>query len=172
MKALRLFVAVSMLLGALALPMSCSSTSEAAAQVEHVQNQLQQALVQLSETQDALALAMAAPPGETDGEQIAVLKAQQVALQETVTALTGALQAAVEDMPDAWKADWENWKEGVEGNSDELVGGLLSIGGAQGGLIGIASTILLSLWRDRRKRKGHDPLQRADVFTPGLGNPS
>lgn len=39
-------------------------------------------------------------------------------------------------------------------------------GGADGGLIGLGLTGLAWWMRDRRKRLGQDPLQRADVPTP------
>ena len=72
--------------------------------------------------------------------------------------------------PKAWERDIQA-AASAEGQ-DKLIGGALSLGGAQGGLIGIASTIALSLWRDRRKARGRDPLQREDVWTPPPANPA
>lgn len=161
---LRALLAITLLAGALALPtvVSCagSEVREASAQVEHLKDQLTTSLDNLAAAQAALRSAQLAPAGSSSPEQLAALEANSAALQETVDALGGALKAALEDLPAAWKRDIE----GID--KDEMIGGALTLGGAQGGAVGIASTLLLSLWRDRRKKKGRDPLQRGDVYTP------
>jgi uncharacterized protein YukE len=161
---LRALLGLALILSALAIPMSCSGTAERVAQVSHIQGQLEATLAELETTQAALADAMAAPAGETTEEQVAGLHVKQAALLENMRGLGDALHDALEGMPGAWAADFEAWKGGQ--GPENLVGGVLSLGGAQGGLIGIGSTILLSLWRDRRKRQGGDPLQLEHVPTP------
>ncbi len=157
-------LALALLVGALALPAvtSCAGAEvrEASAQVEHLKDQLGNALQNLTASQAALRAARLAPVGSSSDEQLAALEVNALAMADTVQALQGALTAAVKDLPAAWKRDIE----GID--KDEMIGGVLTLGGAQGGVVGIASAILLGLYRDRRKRRGMDPLQRGDVFTP------
>lgn len=160
-------IAVLLLVGALILP-SCAGPAvrKQSAHVEHLEGQLIASYGELAEVEAQLDALEALPPGAADPEVVAALAQNQAQLAEAIATLKDSLKATAEGLPDAWRADWENWKGDLEENGDQLIGGVLSQGGAQGGLIGVASTILLSLWRDRRKRKGGDPLQLAGVATP------
>ena len=170
-KLIRLAVAAGLLAGALALPLACAGaeTRAASAHVEQIQSQLEVALQELEGAQAALVAARAAP-GLEDMAAINALESELAATGATVDALGKALKRAIADLPKAWERDIQA-AASAEGQ-DKLIGGALSLGGAQGGLIGIASTIALSLWRDRRKARGRDPLQREDVWTPPPANPA
>jgi len=147
-------VGALVLVGGLWLPSGCAGPAarEQAVQVEHLQAQLVHTLEELDAATSAL-------PGETSEERIA-------ALQDQFRAVSAALREAVQDLPAAWQEDLETWQDTAGGKAEDLIGGVLSMGGAQGGLIGIGSTILLSLWRDRRKKLGGDPLQLVSTKTP------
>lgn len=152
--------------GLMFLPVSCAGPAvrEASAQVEHLRGQMENTLEELAAAQAELDALLSAP--DADEANIEAVKAQQAQLMSQVKALGSSMKGALEELPDAWKADMDSAVASVSGTGGYVIDGLLTTGGMQGGAIGMVSTLLLSLWRDRRKRKGLDPLQREDVYTP------
>ena len=168
----RLHLALLALAATLFFAPACAGPAvrEQSAQVEHLEGQLEQTLAELGAVQAQLDLALTIPPGEGDEEQIAVLEIKHAALVETVSALRESIENALAGLPGAWQEDFDAAVSRAGNAGEAVLGGLLSAGGAQGGAIGIVSSILssylLARQRDKRKREGRDPLQRMDVSTP------
>ncbi len=78
------------------------------------------------------------------------------ALDVELTAAIVASKAAAARIPEAVKEDAANFKGGIMGLGSAADGGVLALG----------MTMLSWFMRDRRKRKGTDPLQRKDLVTP------
>lgn len=94
---------------------------------------------------------------------LAALQADQSATIGDVQEAEGALEAALTTMAQAVKAI----PEAAQADAQSLVGGLSGFGlGVDGGIVGLLGVGLSWFMRDRRKRLGTDPLQRANVPTP------
>ncbi len=126
----------------LVLLTSCASTQSARANLETQ-------VLELRASYDELAAAGAA--GAT-AEELAELDAEIMAKMADVKAAAEGVSAAV--------------LEDVAALKDGGAGRLGYGHGAVGGAIGLGLTALAWFLRDRRKRKGTDPLQRHDVPTP------
>lgn len=87
----------------------------------------------------------------------------------TQAELDAAVATALESGKDAMTAIADvtiAMKEDVAANATRAAGLTGLGGGADGGVIGLGLTALAWWMRDRRKRRGGDPLQRGDIETP------
>lgn len=107
----------------------------------------------------------------------AVTELQATQLDPTATqgqleGLTAQVEELGTEAAELWAAVPEAAADDIR-RLEETAKGVLNFGAA-GDATGIAGIAMLGLhlWRDRRKRRGGDPIQDAGVFTPPPANPT